>query len=113
VGFLKRSFLGLLFVLGAWDDIMPFAEEVIPPEFRMPLHSSHNSSAAPAPWSDNDAEDGFALSQVPAEHVLMADNLSPLLLDQVLTLLVEPVRTCASDPHVRGIMHVPIAAGSL
>lgn len=113
MSFFKRSVLALLFVFGAWDDIMPFAEEVVPPELRRSSGSADKSSSVPDPWSDDDAEDGFALRGAVQEAVLFLDSLIDAIQAPDGALFLEPTRTCKSDPFIRGILHVPIFAGSL
>jgi hypothetical protein len=107
---LKRSLLAAAFVMGAWDDILPISEYLSPPQFRTPFHGSAPSSQQ-APWSDDDAEDGFALGNVSLEPVLMAERHLSLLNNRLVSPLVEPVQRVNSDPQIRGILHVPISAG--
>lgn len=99
----KRSLIGLalLFVAGAWEDILPGLEPGTP---------EHLAGELPPSDADQDAGDGFVLSQVVPEAVLQCEIPSAPGREPQYSDL-DPEDPAVRDPLILSpIPHVPISA---
>ena len=104
VRFLCRVALALVFVAGAWEDVLPGIEDLDPGSWSMPL------GALPSSDADEDAGDGFVLSRIPPENVLMAESAVAFRVPLTIGLVVHGEQSLHHPLFVRRILHVPIAA---
>lgn len=97
--FLSRTALVLVFVAGAWEDILPGLDCLKP------------AVSESIPVSDADyGGHGFVLTQVPAEMVLITESELHLQVSQEVGQH-EPAESRARLPVIlRRILHVPLAA---
>jgi hypothetical protein len=104
VQFLSRLALVLVFVAGAWEDILPGVEDLDLGSWSIPIDS------LPASDADQDAGDGFVLSQVPPESVLLAESAVAFRVLVRIGLVIHDEQSAHLPLFIRRILHVPIAA---
>jgi hypothetical protein len=100
-----RLLLSLVFVAGAWEDILPGINGIDCHE--PPWGASLPAGSIPSSDADDDAGDGFVLHVSPPEQILIteADAAMPIPLhSQVLQSLSQDV---PPSIFVRRIPHVP------
>jgi hypothetical protein len=101
--FLSRLALVLVFVAGAWEDILPGIEDLDIGPWSVPADELPSSDA------DEDAGDGFVLTQVPPENVLLAESAVAFSVPLAIRLVAHDEQFALLPLFVQRILHVPIA----